>query len=88
MPDDKNVPVLVQVCGKPVLRYIAVAFLPCFFRPLLASNCIHAAERTAAKKKSDYTLYEMVAIIASQGHGYPLVYPEFSNSDGIVYAVG
>jgi hypothetical protein len=87
VPDDKNVPVLVQVCGKPVLRYIAVAFLSSFFRPLLASNCIHAAERTAAKK-SDYTLYEMVAIIASQGHGYPLVYPELSDSDGIVYAVG
>lgn len=82
VPNDENVPVLVQVYGKPVLRYISVVFFSKFFSVRLSSNCIHAA--IASHRKGEGQL----AVIGSQGDGCPLVSPECSNSHSIIYTVG
>ena len=82
VPDDENVPVLVQVYGKPVMRYISVVFFSRFFTARLSSNCIHAA--IASHRKGERQL----AVIGSQGSGCPLVSPACSNSHSILYAVG
>jgi hypothetical protein len=82
VPDDENVPVLVQVYGKPVLRYISVVLFSKFFSARLSSNCIHAA--IVSHRKGERQL----AVIGSQGYGCPLVSPECSNSHSIIYAVG
>lgn len=82
VPDGEKAPILIQVHGKPFLRYIAVISVTGACRqPRLASNCIHAAIRSKP-------LEGLEVIIASQGYGCPPVSPESSNSDNIIYLVG
>ena len=84
VPDDDKIPLLVQVCGKPILRYIAVASFPVPDTLRLASNCIHAA-KIAPRPGLECP---RLTLIACQGDDCPTVSPESSNPERIVYMVG
>ena len=82
-PSGDDATVLVQVLGRPRLRYIAVSSFIEFSMPQIASNCIHRA----ASKRDEMGNRIGSLVIAGQGKEHPLVSPEISNETGDLYAL-